>query len=67
MEVPRDLVARRADLIGMRRADDRRGDILGTFVLEPVETHIGPCLQDVGVDLVRQILYVENALVVDGH
>ena len=67
VEVPRDFVARRADLIGMRRGDDRCGDMLGTFVLEPIETHIGPCLQDVGVDLMRQILDVENALVVDGH
>jgi hypothetical protein len=67
VKVRRDLVARRTDLIGMRRGDDRCGDVLGTLVLQSIETHIGPCLQDVGVDLVRQILDVENALVVDGH
>ena len=60
-------IARRADLIGMRRGQDRRRDLIGAFVLEPVEPHVGPRPQDVGIDLVRQIFDVEHALVVDGH
>ena len=67
VEMSCQFIARRADLIGMRRGQDRRGNLLGTFVLEPVEPHIGPRPQDVGIDLMRQIFDVKHALVVDGH
>ena len=42
MEVLRQFVARGADLVGMRRGQDRRGDVIGAFVLQPVEPHVGP-------------------------
>jgi len=61
------LIARGADLIGVRRCENRRGDVLGAVVLETIEAHIGPCLQHLGINLVGQIFDVEYALVVDGH
>ena len=67
MEVLRQLVARGADLIGMRRGQDRRGDVIGAFVFEPVEPHVGRRAEDVGIDLVGEIFDVEHALAVDGH
>ena len=67
MEMRRQFVARRADLVGMRRGQDRRRDLVGAFVLEPVEPHIGPRLEDVGIDRMGEIFDVEHALVVDGH
>ena len=41
MEMLRQFVARRADLVGMRRRQDRRRDGIGAFVLQPVEPHVG--------------------------
>src|SRR5260370_15706308 len=67
MKMACEFIARGADLIGMRCGEDRRRNFLGAFVFEPVEPHIGPCPQDVGIDLVRQIFDVEHALVVYGH
>ena len=67
VKMPRQFVARRTDLIGVRRGQDRRRDLIAAFVLKPVEPHIGPRPQDVGIDLVGQILDVEYSLVVDGH
>ena len=42
MEMRRKLVARRADLVGVRFGQDRRGHGFGALVLDPVEPHIGP-------------------------
>ena len=67
MKMPRQFVARRADLVGMRRRQDRREDIRRALVLEPVEPHVGPRLQDLGIDVVGEIFDVKDALVVDGH
>ena len=67
MKAAREFVARRADLIGVRRGQNRRGDLLGAFILEPVQPHVGPRPQDVGINLMRQIFDVEHALAVDGH
>ena len=67
MEMRRDLVARRADLIGMRRRQDWRCDRIGTFVLQPVEPHVGTRFEDIDIDLMGEIFDVEHALVVDGH
>ena len=63
----RQFVARRTDLIGVRRTQDRRGNFLGAIILEPIQPHIGAGLENVGIDLVGQIFDVENTLVVDGH
>ena len=41
MEMRRQLIARRPDLIGMRRRQDRRRDRIGALVLEPVEPDVG--------------------------
>ena len=67
MEMPRDLVARRSDLIGMRRGQDRRCDRIGTIILQPVEPHVGTRFQDFDIDLIGEIFDIEHALVVDGH
>ena len=67
MEMSGEFVARRTDLIGMCRGQDGCRDFIGTFILEPVEPNVGPRLQNLGVDRVRQIFDVEHALVVDGH
>ena len=67
MEMSCDFVARRADLIGMRRRQDRRCDRIGTVVLQPVEPHVGAGFEDIGIDLMGEIFDVEHALVVDGH
>ena len=63
----REFVARGADLIGVRRGQDRREDRFGGFVLEPVEPHIGPRRQHLGINRMRQIFDVEHALVIHGH
>ena len=62
-----ELIARRADLIGVRRRQDRRRDFVRALVLKPVEPHIRPGAQDVGINLVREVFDVEHALIVDGH
>ena len=67
VKVRRELIARRPDLIGVRGGKDRRRNVLGALVFEPVEPHVGPRLEDVGIDLVGEIFDVEHALVVDGH
>ena len=67
MEMPGDLVARRADLIGMRRRQYRCRDRIRTIVLQPVEPHVGAAFQDIDIDLVGEIFDIEHALVVDGH
>ena len=63
----REFVPRRTDLVGVRVAKDRREDIFRTFILEPVEPHVGPRLEKIGIDLVGEIFDVEHAIVVDGH
>src|ERR1700736_1834555 len=65
--MPRQLIARGADLVGMRRGQNRRRYFLGALVLERVEPHVGPRPQNVGIDLVGEVFDVEHALVVDGH
>ena len=67
VEMRREFVPRRTDLIDMRGRQDRRVGVLRAFVLEPVEPHVGARLQDVDVDRVRQIFDVEDALAVHGH
>ena len=67
MEMLCDLVARRADLIGMRRRQDRRCDRIRTVVLQPVEPHVGTRFEDIDIDLIGEIFDIEDALVVDGH
>ena len=67
MEMGREFIPRGADLVDMRRGQDRCRDLIRTLVLEPVEPHIGARLQDVGIDLMGEIFDVEDALVVDGH
>ena len=67
MEMFCDFVARRADLIGMRRRQNWRCDRIGTVVLQPVEPHVGAAFEDIDVDLVGEVFDVEHALVVDGH
>ena len=47
------LVACGADLVGVRRLKNRGCDFIGAVILEPVEPHIGPRLEDVGIDLMR--------------
>ena len=67
MEVLCQLITRRADLVGMRGGQDRRGDVIGAFVFQPVEPHVGTSAENVCVDLVGEIFDVEHALAVDGH
>ena len=67
MEMRGDLVARRADLVGMRRRQDGRCDRIGTVVLQPVEPHVGTRFQDFDIDLIGEVIPREHALVVDGH
>jgi hypothetical protein len=67
MKMPRQLVARSTDLVGVRRRKDRGEDLSRALVLEPVEAHVGPALQDFGIDVVGEIFDVEDALVVDRH
>src|SRR5215211_6128560 len=62
-----EFVARGADLIGMRRGKNGRGNFIGTFILEPVKPHVGPAFEDFNIDVVGEILDVEDALVVDRH
>src|SRR5262249_7473275 len=67
MILGRDLVARRADLVGMRGRHDRRRHVVGAVVLELVEPHVWPPRQRRLVVGRRQVLYIEDALGVDGH
>ena len=67
MEMFRQFIARGPDLIGVRGRQNRRRYLIKAFILEPVEAHIGPRPEHVGIDLVREIFDVEHALVVDRH
>ena len=67
MKVPRQLVACRANLVGVRRRQDRREHIRRAFILEPIEPHVGAAFHDLGIDVVGEVFDVEHALVVDGH
>ena len=60
----RQLVARRAGLVDVRRREDRRRDIGRAVVLEAVERHIGAPAEDVGVADHHMRCDVEHALAV---
>src|SRR5215475_6250871 len=67
MKMRRKLVTRGADLIGVRLFDDRREDILRTFVLETIKPDVCPGFQNIDVDRVGEIFDIEDTLVVDSH
>ncbi len=67
MEMPRQLIACRADLVGVGVGQNGRKDLGRALVLEPVEPHVGPILEDFNVDIVGEIFDVEDALVVNRH
>jgi hypothetical protein len=67
VKVARQFVARRANLIGMGGGKDRRENVFGGLVLQPVEPHVGPRRQHFGIDRMRQVFDVEYALVIHGH
>ena len=60
----RQLVARRAGLVDVRRREDGRRDIGRAVVLEAVERHIGAPAEDVGVADHHMRCDVEHALAV---
>ena len=61
------LVARGADLEGVRGGQDRGDRLLGAVVLQPVEPHVRPGAQQVRKYAVREVFHVEDALSVHGH
>ena len=67
MEMRSKLVAGGADLVNMRRVQDRGVEIFGALVLDAIEPDVGPRLQDVDIDRIGQVFDVEDALAIDGH
>ncbi len=62
-----ELVARRADLVGVRRFENGRRHLVGAVVLQLVEPHVRPPRQRVDVIVRRQVLHIEHALGIAGH
>ena len=57
-----ELIARRADLIGVRAREHRRRNVVGAIVLQLVEPDIAAAAQYVDEVVVRQILHIEHTL-----
>ena len=62
-----ELVARRADLVGVRSLDDRFGHGVGRLVLELVEPDLRARRDDVQIAGVCEVAHVEHALDVVFH
>ena len=63
----RQLVARRAGLVGMRGGEDRGCDIVRAVVPELVEADVGALLDDLGEYRVGRTVDKEHALAAVGH
>ena len=67
MEPDRQLIARCADLIGVRGLNDARSRRVRRIVLKPVERHIRPYAQRFGEHRMGEIAHIKHALGIDRH